>query len=199
MKFFVCFGPYLFVRALLAKTLTYVDTGRSSGTCGRGLSSIRPLQLACRAHKVFFFRWEWIRRYPGFLCMRPILYVRVKKCLFLLPSPTSTQPRTYTTGRQQNMQRARRYNAAVHKHEQATPCACDTPICAILLWLQYLCSSEPAVRNPPSIPVSAAAVCNRSTLTVAGNVRITRIKYQYLSCINICDVACSSPKLTPEM
>ena len=32
--------------------------------------------------------------------------------------------------------------------------------------------------------LSAAAVCNRSTLTVAGNVRIIRTKYQYLNCIN---------------
>ena len=39
---FVCFGTYLFARTLLAKTLNY-DTGRPSGTCGRGLSSIRAL------------------------------------------------------------------------------------------------------------------------------------------------------------
>ena len=32
--------------------------------------------------------------------------------------------------------------------------------------------------------LSAAAVCNRSTLTVAGNVEIIWIKYQYLNCIN---------------
>ena len=37
------------------KSLKYVDTGSPSGTCGRGLSSIRALQLAWRAPKVFFF------------------------------------------------------------------------------------------------------------------------------------------------
>ena len=62
-------------------------------------------------------------------------------------------------------------------------------------------SSESAVRNPPSIPVSAAAVCDRSTLTVAtvaGNVRIIVIKYQYLNCINISDVLCFFPETHPQ-
>ena len=45
------------------------------------MSSIRALQLAWRALETFFFRREWIRRFPGFLCMRPILYVRTSKIL----------------------------------------------------------------------------------------------------------------------
>ena len=53
-----------------------------------------------------------------------------------------------------------------------------------------MCSSEPAVRNPPSTPFSAAAVCDRSTPTVDGNVKIVWIKHQYLSYINTCDVLC---------
>ena len=36
------------------KPYNYVDTGRLSGTCGRGLSSIRALLLTWRALKVFF-------------------------------------------------------------------------------------------------------------------------------------------------
>ena len=96
------------------------------------------------------------------------------------------------------MQRARPYNAAAHKHQQATPCVCDTSICAVLLGLQLLCSSESAVRNLPSIPVSAAAVCDRSALTMDGNVTIVWIKYQYLKCINISDVPCFFPETHPR-
>ena len=42
--------------------------------------------------------------------------------------------------------------------------------------------------------LSAAAVCDRSTLTVDGNVRIVWIKYQYLNCINMSDVLCFFPE-----
>ena len=56
----------LFARTLLAKTLNYVDTGRPSGTCGRGLSSIRALARVAGSQSCFFC-WEWTRRFPGFL------------------------------------------------------------------------------------------------------------------------------------
>ena len=52
----------------------YVDTGRPSEACGRGLSSIRALQLAWRALKVFF-RWEWIRRFPGLAVQRIFILI----------------------------------------------------------------------------------------------------------------------------
>ena len=42
--------------------------------------------------------------------------------------------------------------------------------------------------------VVSAAVCDRSTLTLDGNVRIVWIKYQYLNCINISDVLCFFPE-----
>ena len=61
-----------------------------------------------------------------------------------------------------------------------------------------MCSSEAAVRNPLSIPVSAAAVCDRPMLTLAANVRIIWIKYQYLNCINISDVFCFFPETHPR-
>ena len=51
-----------------------------------------------------------------------------KICLFVALYHERTAHRAYTTGRQQNMQRARRYNAAAHKHQKATPCVCDKPI-----------------------------------------------------------------------
>ena len=63
-----------------SRNAMYFDTGRPSGTCGRGFSSIRALQLAWCALKSFFRR-EWIGRFPGFPCMRPILYVRIGKKL----------------------------------------------------------------------------------------------------------------------
>ena len=42
-------------------------------------------------------------------------------------------------------------------------------------------------------------MCDRSTLTaVAGNVRIVRIKYECLHCINISDVLCFFPETHPK-
>ena len=41
-------------------------------------------------------------------------------------------------------------------------------------------------------------LCDRSTLTVDGNVRIVWIKYQYLNCINISDVWCFFPETHPR-
>ena len=62
----------------------------------------------------------------------PLTYIPVTICLFC--PLMSTQPR-HIPGRQQNIQRAQHHNAAAHEHQQATPCVCDTPICAVLLWL----------------------------------------------------------------
>ena len=54
----------------------YVDTRRPSGTCGRGLSSIRALELTWCALKVFFFfRREWIRRFPGVPVQRIFIFI----------------------------------------------------------------------------------------------------------------------------
>ena len=82
------------------------------------------------------------------------------------------------------MQRAQRYNAAANKHQQATPRVCDTPICAVLLCVVFMGA---CVR---SVLPFFAAVCDRSTLTLAGNVRIDWIEYEYLNGINISDVLC---------
>ena len=122
-EIFVCFRTHLFVRALLAKTLKLRRHRKAVGNPSSRFE-LDPSTVACVADsQSFFFRWEWIRRFPGFLCMRPILYVRTGKSLsvFVALSHEHTAYRTYTTGRQQNMQRARRYNAAAHKRQQATP------------------------------------------------------------------------------
>ena len=92
-EIFVCFRTHLFVRALLAKTLNL----RRHRKAVRNLWSrfeLHPSTVARVAgSQSYFFRWEWIRRFPGFLCMRPILYVRTGKiCLLLLPSLTNAQP-----------------------------------------------------------------------------------------------------------
>ena len=86
-EIFVCFGTYPFVRALSAKTLKL----RRHRKAVRNLWSRFELDPSTVARvagsQSFFFRWEWIRRFAGFLCMRPILYVRTgKNCLLLLPS-----------------------------------------------------------------------------------------------------------------
>ena len=75
--------------------------------------------------------------------------------------------------------------------------ACDTPICAVLLWL--VVSSEPAVRHLPSTFLcgSNVVVCDRSTLILNRNVRIVRIKYQHLNCIHISDFLCFCPEIHP--
>ena len=46
--------------------------------------------------------------------------------------------------------------------------------------------------------MSAAVVCDKSTLTADGNVRIVWIKYRYLNCINISDVWCFFPETHPR-
>ena len=74
-EFFVCVRTYLFVRAFLAKTLsTSTQEGRPEPVV-----ELRARSEHCSYRgvpsKFVFFRWEWIRRFPGFLCMRPILYV----------------------------------------------------------------------------------------------------------------------------
>ena len=46
--------------------------------------------------------------------------------------------------------------------------------------------------------MSAAALCDRSTLTVDGNVKIVWIKYRYLNCTNIHDVLCFFPETHPR-
>ena len=136
---FVCFGTSLFVPARLPTTLKL----RRHRKPVRNLSSRFELDPSTVARvagsQKFFFRWERVSRFPGFLCMRPILYVRTGNFLsvFVALSLEHTAQNIYTTGRQQNIQRPRRYNAAAHKHQQATPCVCDTPVCAVLLWLQY--------------------------------------------------------------
>ena len=82
----------------------------------------------------FFFFRETIRRFSGLLYMKPLLYARTGYILFVF---VALSYRAHSPGHtQQNLQRARRYNAAAHKHQQPTPCVCDTPICAVLPWLQ---------------------------------------------------------------
>ena len=46
--------------------------------------------------------------------------------------------------------------------------------------------------------LSAAVVCDRSTLTVDGNVKIVRNKHHYLNCITISDVSCFFPETHPR-
>ena len=86
---FVCFGTYLFVRALLWKTLKL----RRHRKAFRNLWSrfeLDPSTVARVAGSQKFF--PLAVRSPGFLCIRPILYVRTgKKCLFLLLTLTSAQ------------------------------------------------------------------------------------------------------------
>ena len=77
---------------------------------------------------------------------KTIVLVSVREDLFftyvpikarqLLPFHETQQPkRVVRGGHQATRQRAERYNAAVDKHQQGTPCVFDTHICAVLLWL----------------------------------------------------------------
>ena len=96
------------------------------------------------------------------------------------------------------MQRTQRYNAAAHKHQQATPCVCDTPICAVLLLL-VVCLGACGPYNPQSTFLQLCAVCDRSKLALGGNVRTVWIKYEYTSTVlNISDVLCFFPAAHPR-
>ena len=80
--FFVCFGSYLFVRALLAKTLSKsTQEGRP-----QPLVEVWAQSELCSSRGVlskFFFRREWIRRFPVFSvwCLF-FTYVPVKCMIF---------------------------------------------------------------------------------------------------------------------
>ena len=79
-EFFVCFRTYLFVRALLGKTLNL----RRHSKAIRNLSSrfeLDPITVARVVGAQSFFFREWVRRLLGFLCVRLILYVRTGKKL----------------------------------------------------------------------------------------------------------------------
>ena len=63
----------------------------------------------------------------------------------------------------------------------------------------YCCGYSSCVhRSLRSVYPSAAAVCDRSTLTVDGNVRIVWIQYQYLNYVNISDVLSFFPETRPR-
>ena len=88
---FAFFRTYLFARALLVKThITPTQEGRPDP-----LVEVWARSEHCSSRgelsKVFFSRWGLTRRFPGFLRMRPILYVRTGKIsLFLLLSHEHT-------------------------------------------------------------------------------------------------------------
>lgn len=76
-----------------------------------------------------------------------------------------------TTGRQQNMQGAQRYNAVAHRHQHLTPCLCDTLICALLLSPVGFIG---ACDRPPTTPGTIFFCC---LLTVDGFDRVHQHGY----------------------
>ena len=131
----------------------------------------------------FFFLREWIRRFPGFLCRRPILYVRNGKVLSVFRCPLS---RAHSPGHIPHVD-----NRTCREHDVTTL----SPISISrqhLAWLTrpsslYCCGYSSCVHlSLPSVIhhlyLSLLLLCVRSTLTVAGNVRSVWIKYQYLNC-----------------
>ena len=77
---FVFFRRYPFVQALFGKTPSTPTREARPDT----LVEVRARSEHCRSRgkrSKFFFRWECIRQFPGFLCMRPILYVIAGKFL----------------------------------------------------------------------------------------------------------------------
>ena len=76
-------------------------------------------------------------------------------------------------------------------------CACVTPPSA-LYCCRYSSCVHGSLRSVHPIPFSAAAGCDRCTLTVDGNVRIVNIKYKYVHCNNIYDVLCFFPETHPR-
>ena len=124
------------------------------------------------------------------------MYVHTGKISSLFFPPfRSTQPRR-VQGRQRtayNTQRAERYNAAGHKHQQATPCMCDTPICAVLLRLVvFYRNLQSVIHHQPSAYVCCCSVGDRPTHALDGSVRIVCIENEGLNCPYIPDLLCFS-------
>ena len=126
---------FLFVRTFFGKTLRtrtrearpaiLVDvSARSVHSGGRGERS------------KFFSGGSGQDDFPGFSTRGIFLYLRTGKTSSTPCLCTSTQPRHVPGGQQATVKRARRYNAAAHKHRQATPCVCDAHIRAVLLFIR---------------------------------------------------------------
>ena len=75
-----CFRPYLFVRAFLAKPLTLRHRKAVRNLSSRFELDPSTVARVAGARSLFCFVFlEWVRRFPGFLCMRSTLYVRTGK------------------------------------------------------------------------------------------------------------------------
>ena len=181
-----------------SQTVNYVGTKRPSGICGRGLSSIRALQLAWRALKVFIWR-EWMRRFPGILCLGTTRYFASTcrqnlVCRFPLSQAHSTghtpQLDNRTCG-EHDVTSLRPISISKQHH------ACVTRPSARYSCCGYNSCVHRRLRSVIHlIYLSLLWMCDRSTPTVDGNV-IVWAKYQYLNCIDISDVLFFFPETQP--
>ena len=149
----------------------------------------------------FLFAGSGEDDFPGSL--RPILYARTGGiCLFLLPSLTSTQPKGHIpqvdngTCREHDVSTLPPISLSagntVHVRQADLRC---TAVATVVVFIGA-CGPSSTIYTS----MSAAAVCDRSTLAVYGNVRIVWIKYQCTSTVLIFPMfGVSSPKLTPEI
>ena len=176
LNFSYIFQLFSLYEDFLAKNAKYPDTGSPGGDIGRGLRAIRALWSAWRALKVILSGRSGL---DDFSCSSKrclILYARTGKMSSAFCPFTSTHPR-HVPGRQQTTrQKAQRYSA--YNDQQATPCVWHTD-------LRYTDVSSCLYRNRPSVfhhlPIPAA-VCDKPTHTLDGNVRTVWIEYEYLNC-----------------
>ena len=122
---------YLRTRAVWGKYEGFCR-GISSGHDRRGLRSIRALYLAWRALKVFF-RWEWIRRFPG----RPyFIFIRTILCVFCTSvDQTADNFRTLCAGNTGD--RHRRQQQQCREHATTSWLQFHTTCCIAHSWLHW--------------------------------------------------------------
>ena len=139
-EFSYLFSYFLLARELFGKTPSPAREARPETLVK---VSARSVPSGARGRCSFFFSPGWSGS-DDFLgsrgrCLPPTyLHPPAKSRHSFLPFHERTSAQTCITSSTttDGRQRTQRYNAAAHKHQQTTPCVCDSPICAVRLRLR---------------------------------------------------------------
>ena len=147
--FFVCFRSLSLRTSTFSQNAKYVDTGRPSGTCGRGLSSIRALKLAWRVLRVFFPAGVDKAISRGFSTTLFFSSFIRFFCFFCGEIMTQRQATAAAVHRACYNQLTTTFQRCRAQQQHATPCACDRSA----LYRNELLWKAPEIRHPSHLLV----------------------------------------------